>query len=115
MALRRGWVRAVTVIFAVGNVAGAIYHMAIGEMGAAVGHAAVAAGAILLWLTVFSPRDVAVPAAGDQQIDSHLDHLQQSLDAIALEVERVGEGQRFAQKILETRRGDENEVTEQVK
>lgn len=31
--------------------------------------------------------------------DERLDRLQQSLDAIAVEVERVGEGQRFVAKL----------------
>ena len=104
MKWRSGWWRAAALIFAVGNVAAAIYHVAIGEAGQSVAHAGVAAGTFLLWLTVFSPKREPEYTAAPQQIDSHLDHLQQSLDAIALEVERVGEGQRFAQKVLEDRR-----------
>lgn len=107
MAMRSGWWRVAAMIFAVGNAAAAIYHVAIGEMGAAGGHAGVAAGTLLLWFTLRSHRSVPEYTAGPQQIDSHLDHLQQSLDAIALEVERVGEGQRFAQKVLEARRDSE--------
>ena len=109
MALRSRWWRIAAVIFVVGNAAAAIYHVAIGEMGAAAGHAGVAAGTVLLWLTVFSSRGMSEDTTGPQQIDSHLDHLQESLDAIALEVERVGEGQRFAQKVLESRRDAEKE------
>lgn len=33
--------------------------------------------------------------AGTTNIHPNLDHLQQSLNAIAAEVERIGEGQRF--------------------
>lgn len=108
MALRSGWWRIATAIFAVGNAVAAIYHVAIGEMGAAAGHAGVAAGTVLLWFTLRSHNSIPEDTTGPQQIDSHLDHLQQSLDAIALEVERLGEGQRFAQKVLEGRRDKES-------
>ena len=37
---------------------------------------------------------------GAQQLDPRLEHLQQSLDSIALEVERIGEAQRFNAKLV---------------
>ena len=110
MAERSQWWRAAAVIFVVGNLASAIYHVAIGEMGPAAGHAGVAVGTIVFWLTVFSRRNEPEYTAAPQQIDSQLDHLQQSVDAIALEVERLGEGQRFAQKILQARLVGEKEA-----
>jgi hypothetical protein len=39
----------------------------------------------------------------DRQAEQHLDHLQHALDGIALDVERIGESQRYAMKILEER------------
>ena len=104
------WWRIAAAVFVVGNVASAVYHAAIGEMGQAMGHTGVAAGTVVFWLTVFSRKREPEYAAGPQQIDSHLDHLQQSVDAIALEVERLGEGQRFAQKILQTKLAAEKEA-----
>ena len=38
--------------------------------------------------------------------DERLDRLEQAVDAIAVEMERVGEGQRFMTKLLADRRGD---------
>lgn len=35
--------------------------------------------------------------------DAQLEHLQQSLDTIALEVERIGEAQRFMNKVVKER------------
>ena len=32
-------------------------------------------------------------------MDDRLDHLQQSVDAVAIEVERIGEAQRFSTKL----------------
>lgn len=109
VAVRGLWWRAAAVIFVVGNAGSAIYHVAIGEMGAAAGHMGLAVGAVVLWLTTFHRK--TSPEVGDDPlpIDSHLDHLQRTLDGIALEVERLGEGQRFAQKILEARRVGEME------
>src|SRR5688500_3636902 len=111
MSGRSRWWRVGAIVFVVGNVAGAIYHIVIGEMGAAMGHSGVAAGTVLLWQTVFSRKreDEVTSTADTQEIDSHLDHLERSVDAIAIEVERLGEGQRFAQKILEARRVGEEE------
>ncbi len=38
-----------------------------------------------------------------QPADERLEHLQQSLDAIALDVERIGEAQRYAMKVVAER------------
>jgi hypothetical protein len=38
-----------------------------------------------------------------QQSDERLEHLQQSVDAIAVEVERIAEAQRFTTKLLADR------------
>ena len=50
-------------------------------------------------------RQPAVGSSGElQRIDARLSEMQQSLDAVAVEVERISEGQRFATKLL-TERG----------
>ena len=38
-----------------------------------------------------------------RESDGRLDHLQQSVDAIAIEVERIAEAQRFSAKLLSER------------
>jgi hypothetical protein len=40
--------------------------------------------------------------------DTHIDNLQQSIDSIALEVERIGEAQRYAAKVLKEKAENEN-------
>ena len=110
MAERSRWWGVVVATFVVGNLASAIYHAVIGEGGPATVHTGVAAGTILLWYTVFSRRNEPESTARLEEVDSHLDHIQHSLDTIALEVERLGEGQRYAQKVLEARRAGEKEA-----
>ncbi len=53
------------------------------------------------WLTARARRDAfdVAPADGRVERIAHLEHLQQSVDAIALEVERIGEAQRFTTKL----------------
>jgi hypothetical protein len=111
MANRGGWWRWGTFAFGVANVVGVVYHVIIGEMTPAIVHAGVAAVSLVMWQTMFARRtesDVLEPATSPE-IDSHIDNLQRAVDAIAVEVERIGEGQRFAQKILEDRRAEDGE------
>ena len=65
-------------------------------------------GTILLitLITAFVRRRKAVePTQGLQRLESRLSEVQQSLDAVAIEVERISEGQRFATKLLSERGG----------
>ncbi len=64
--------------------------------------AVVMIGAIVGGLT-FVKRRPRERAALD---DNRLQHLEQAVDAIALEVERISEGQRFTTKLLADRQGD---------
>ncbi|MGK2962225.1 MAG: hypothetical protein ACSLFK_08775 [Gemmatimonadaceae bacterium] len=100
------WWRVAAAVFAVGNAASAVYHVAIGEIGPATVHAGLAVGTLVFWQSVFQRKSKPDYSADSQQVDSRLDNLQHSLDAIAVEVERLGEGQRFAQKILAGRTND---------
>jgi hypothetical protein len=55
---------------------------------------AVGLGAYITWRAVQPRRDYSTPNLPNEQ----LDYLQQSVDALALEVERIGEAQRFRNK-----------------
>ena len=88
-------------VFAAGNVAGAGFALAQGELLHASIHALlVLPGAYLAWIITRRARDnrrageSAIPAETGE-IDARLTHIEQSVDAVALEVERIGEGQRF--------------------
>ena len=81
------------------NVGGAGYAAAMGEPL----HAAVHVGLLFLGLGGYLVwRNAAQPRGQDllpQHADERLEYLQQSVDAIALEVERIGEAQRFSDKL----------------
>ena len=85
--------------FALLNAAGAVYAAA---RGGEVSHAGTHVVLFLLGLYVarrVAPRGGREETPGAPVFDERLDRLQQSLDAIAVEVERVGEGQRFVTKL----------------
>ena len=104
--------RAGAVLFGIINIAGMGLALAMNEMMHAMAHVFllfVGIGAYLLWRTVTT---WAGPQPGDQRVtasplptsgsastpmlgDQRLDYLQRSIDALALEVERIGEAQRF--------------------
>ena len=54
----------------------------------------------LLWKRASAPTRQAIPDSGTQQ---RLEQLQQAVDTIAIEVERISEGQRFVTKLLSDR------------
>ncbi|MFL5527728.1 MAG: hypothetical protein ACJ791_00050 [Gemmatimonadaceae bacterium] len=85
-------------LFVLINVAGAVYGIAMGEPLHAVTHAVLLTLGLgyLTWrVERHSPRD----ARSTKLADERLDYLQRSVDAIALEVERIGEAQRFHDKL----------------
>lgn len=101
---RRLFWRVGAAIYVVVNVAGLVYAAVMGESMHAVSHVvALLAGAAAY--NFWGPRGRAPEqeVAGLQQASRSLDHLQQSVDAIALEVERIGEAQRFEARLLEER------------
>jgi hypothetical protein len=51
---------------------------------------------------VRGPRRDGAPIA-DPTVHARIDRLEQSMDAIAIEIERISEGQRFVTKILTER------------
>jgi hypothetical protein len=97
--------RVVATVFSVANLAFAAYAAALGEgIHTAVHFVLMLLGAYVAWrLTPRAPRreEVTLPPAHD----ARLDYLQQSVDAIALEVERIGEAQRYSAKVQAQRAG----------
>ena len=90
------------VIFTLVNAVAAGFALARGEALHSTGHAALALlGTVAaLWLGARLARSdrTALPPA-----DERLERLQQSMDAIALEVERIGEAQRFSARLQSER------------
>lgn len=98
------------VLFTLVNAGGAVYAGLMGEMRHAALHVALAGlGVYLIGIAAARRRSIQAPrlsAAGavPPELSSRLTHLEQSLDAIAVEVERVGEGQRFMARLFDERR-----------
>lgn len=95
----RVW-RAAAAAFIAINVAGGIYAVAIGEPM----HAAVHAVLLVLGIAVYSVTRMRSPAAANALPDETVErmkHLEQSVDALAIGIERVGEAQRYQTKILD--------------
>src|SRR6476659_1560382 len=107
--------RAGAVLFGIINIAGMGLALAMDEMMHAMAHVFllfVGVGAYLLWKTVTtwasgqpgdersqpSPLTSSGRASTPQLADPRIDYLQRSIDALALEVERLGEAQRFREK-----------------
>ena len=92
-----------SVLFTVGNVAGGVFAARNGEFAHAGVHALLAwAGSKLVWR--LTPRRYARPLAiGESEaadasfadLRDRLQRIEQSIEAVAIEVERVGEAQRF--------------------
>ena len=57
----------------------------------------------LMWKFVSKPR--SAPARDALRNEAQLEQLQQSVDAIAIEVERIAEAQRFTAKLMSERAG----------
>ncbi|HEY1952254.1 MAG TPA: hypothetical protein VGG76_05565 [Gemmatimonadaceae bacterium] len=51
-------------------------------------------------------RNPRIPA----EVASRLERMEQSLEAVAIEVERISEGQRFTTKLLSEGRGDARQI-----
>jgi len=107
--------RAGAVLFGIINVAGMGFALAMDEMMHAMAHVFllfVGMGAYLLWqmVTTWATAQSGEPPsqasrmsssgrdAPPQLADPRIDYLQRSVDALALEVERIGEAVRFKDK-----------------
>ena len=94
----RVW-RAAAAAFIIINLGGGIYAAATGE----VMHAAVHVVLLVLGIAAYSglrPRRVDADMLPTETAE-RLKHLEQSVDALAIGVERVGEAQRYQTKILD--------------
>jgi hypothetical protein len=93
------------VLFTLMNLGGVIWGAAMGDPAHAGGHVALQLVGLVVWRLTRGLRDddlTPAPKAVDEQ---RIEYLQQSVDAIALEVERIGEKQRFMDK-LRVERGE---------
>jgi threonine/homoserine/homoserine lactone efflux protein len=89
---------AVAGLFTVVNLGGAIYAGILKEQTHTLIHVVLTfGGAYIMWRIAASARGHAM-AAG-LPAEDRLDQLQQSIDAVALETERIGEAQRFEAKL----------------
>lgn len=76
-----------------------------GEPAHAVAHAALLLVGYVGWLVGpwRRPQDQSYAQPAAQLPDERIEYLQQSVDAVALEVERLGESQRFNEKLQAVR------------
>ena len=102
--------KAAAVIFTLINVAGGIYAAVNGEIMHAAVHVSLVAATYAIWE---SARKRSELANAQPQVDEDLRRLQNSLDVIALEVERIGEGQRFINK-LQSQHGGRDDPEAQI-
>ena len=100
MASRHRILRAAALTFVIGNAAGVIFAVIRGELTHAATHAALIMAMFAFWpeapQAIEPTGTTALP-----QMDSHLDRVQNAVDRVALEVERIGEGQRYVTKVLQ--------------
>jgi hypothetical protein len=102
MTRRAKWWRVAGALFILVNVGGAVIAARDGEPIHSATHVALALGAGFLWLQ--RSRRRTQPALSDPT-DARLERIEQAVDAVAIEVERVGEAQRFQDKQRAQRAG----------
>jgi len=103
---------AVAVVFTLVNLGGGVVAIAAGEAAHTALHAVLLlVGVAWVWRLAASrsasrdasrnrSREEAVKPGRPTEFTNRLTNLEQSVDAVALEVERIGEGQRFVTRIL---------------
>lgn len=97
----RRWMIA-ALIFTVVNVLGAPFAAFGAEWLHAATHVMLAVVGVV-WIRSLARPGRSALAEDDRRVRERLDRLQQSVDAVALEVERIGEAQRFAVKLAAAR------------
>jgi hypothetical protein len=103
VAKRSRFLRFIPPIYVIINIGGGVIALAQGEMMHAAAHGAALLVGYLIWQAFDFKRSDRQAAAIPDKVDLHLDDLQQSVDKLAIHVERMGENQRFVQKVLEKR------------
>ena len=97
------WLAAAS-LFTLINVAGAVQAVASGEGLHTAAHVGLAIlGAYFVWRLVQRPRQQQQDLSSGRPTVERIERLQLSVDAIALEVERIGEAQRYIAKLAEER------------
>lgn len=97
---------ALAAIFTIGNLAGGVVAAAQGELVHASVHAGLMVlGAVFVWLLVARRgtsglEGAASIAAEMSQLGERLTLIQQSIDSIGIEVERIGESQRYLTRVF---------------
>jgi hypothetical protein len=89
-------------LFTLVNLLGGVYAAAVREPI----HAGVHVVLTLLgayWMWMLATRTARQELPSELRADERIEQLQQSVDAVALEVERVGEAQRFSDKLQKER------------
>ena len=86
-------------LFVLFNVAGAAYAIGMGEPMHAMTHGVLLTLGLGAYLTWRVAKPSARAAETPKLSDERLAYLQQSVDALAVEVERIGESQRFNDKL----------------
>ena len=94
-----GWLwRAAAAVFVFINIGGMIWAIAMGEPSHGLVHVALLFGGYLGWK--FLSRGRRPDALASESVDPRsIEYLQQSIDAVAVEVERIGEAQRYHEKL----------------
>lgn len=94
----------VAVLFAALNFAGAVLAAAEGEVGHAGAHVALTfLGAIAAWVLAAKRRargEAELTGEVSAQLAERLAMLERSVEAVAIEVERIGEGQRYVTRMF---------------
>ena len=94
---------AVAALFTVINLAGGVYAAYVKEPPHALIHVVLTfGGAYIMWRIAARSRENSMMSSmmsDGPPAEARLEHLQQSIDAVALETERIGEAQRFEAKL----------------
>lgn len=100
---------AVAGLFTVVNLAGAIYAGYLNEQAHCLIHVALTfGGAYIMWRIAARGREQMLMTPAGLPPEDRLEQLQQSIDAVALETERIGEQQRFDAKLRAEKSKQEN-------
>jgi hypothetical protein len=105
----RLWLVVAGVVFTFVNAGGAVVAAINGEAGHTLTHVALLVATYGVWQFALrrARQDEPATELGEQQ----LDRLEQSVDAIAVQLERIGEAQRFMVKVQQERAEDGSEPT----